>query len=79
MSMRIPGWWSRETRIPDGRVGVRTHRRDANDMLKELHKEKQATEDEMRAGEAKVQTYTTEFIEKIDKVLTAKEAEIMEV
>ena len=61
------------------RVGIRNHRRDANDMLKELHKEKQAIEDEMRTGEAKVQTYTTEFIEKIDKVLTAKEAEIMEV
>ena len=61
------------------RVGVRNHRRDANDMLKELHKDKQATEDEMRAGETKVQAYTTEFIEKIDKVLTAKEAEIMEV
>jgi len=61
------------------RVGIRNHRRDANDMLKELHKEKQATEDEMRSGEAKVQQYTTEFIEKIDKVLTAKEAEIMEV
>ena len=37
------------------RVGIRNHRRDANDMLKELHKEKQATEDEMRSGEAKVQ------------------------
>ncbi len=61
------------------RVGIRNHRRDANDMLKELHKEKQATEDEMRSGEAKVQQYTTEFIEKIDKVLTGKEAEIMEV
>ena len=61
------------------RVGIRNHRRDANDMLKEMHKEKQATEDEMRSGEAKVQQYTTEFIEKIDKVLTAKEAEIMEV
>ncbi|HEY9156726.1 ribosome recycling factor [Candidatus Binatus sp.] len=61
------------------RVGIRNHRRDANDMFKELHKEKQATEDEMRSGEAKVQQYTTEFIEKIDKVLTAKEAEIMEV
>ena len=62
------------------RVGVRNHRRDANDMLKELHKDKEATEDEMlRAAEAKVQSYTTEFIEKIDKVLAAKEAEIMEV
>ena len=51
----------------------------ANDMLKEMHREKQATEDEMRSGETKVQQFTTEFIEKIDKVLAAKEAEIMEV
>jgi ribosome recycling factor len=33
----------------------------------------------MRAGETRVQAFTTEFIEKIDKVLAAKEAEIMEV
>ncbi|HVA81214.1 MAG TPA: ribosome recycling factor [Candidatus Binataceae bacterium] len=61
------------------RVGVRNHRRDANDMLKELHKDKQIAEDDMRTGEAKVQAFTTEFIEKIDKVLQAKETEIMEV
>jgi ribosome recycling factor len=61
------------------RVGVRNHRRDANDMLKDLHKEKQIADDEMRTAEAKVQGFTTEFIEKIDKVLQAKEAEIMEV
>jgi len=61
------------------RVGVRNHRRDANDMIKELHKEKQVSDDDMRNGEAKVQQFTTEFIEKIDKTLAAKEAEIMEV
>ncbi len=61
------------------RVGVRNHRRDANDMIKDLHKEKQVTDDDMRTAEAKVQQFTTEFIEKIDKVLAAKEAEIMEV
>jgi ribosome recycling factor len=61
------------------RVGVRNHRRDANDIIKDLHKEKKVTDDAMRAGEAKVQQFTTEFIEKIDKVLAAKEAEIMEV
>jgi len=61
------------------RVGVRNHRRDANDMLKDLHKEKQVTDDDLRASEAKIQTFTTEFIEKIDKVLAGKEAEIMEV
>ncbi len=61
------------------RVGVRNHRRDANDMLKELHKDKQIADDDLRAAETKVQGFTTEFIEKIDKVLQAKEAEIMEV
>jgi ribosome recycling factor len=61
------------------RVGVRNHRRDANDMIKDLHKEKKVTDDAMRTAEAKVQQFTTEFVEKIDKVLAAKEAEIMEV
>jgi ribosome recycling factor len=63
----------------DHRVGVRNHRRDANDMLKDLHKDKKISEDDLRAAEAKVQQFTTEFIEKVDKVLAAKEAEIMEV
>jgi ribosome recycling factor len=61
------------------RVSVRNHRRDANEMVKELHKEKQATDDEMRSAEARIQQFTTEFTERIDKVLAGKEAEIMEV
>ena len=61
------------------RVSVRNHRRDANEMLKELHKEKQITDDDLRTAEAKVQQLTTEHIEKLDKVLASKEAEIMEV
>jgi ribosome recycling factor len=61
------------------RVSVRNHRRDANDMVKQENKDKQITDDELRAGEAKVQQLTTEHIEKVDKVLAAKEAEIMEV
>ena len=61
------------------RVSVRNHRRDANEMVKDLHKEKQATDDEMRSAEARIQQFTTEFTERIDKVLAGKEAEIMEV
>ena len=61
------------------RVGVRNHRRDANDMLKDLHKDKKMTDDDLRASEAKIQQFTTDFIDKLDKVLAAKEAEIMEV
>ena len=63
----------------DYRVSVRNHRRDANEMLKELHKDKSITEDDLKTAEAKVQQHTTEHVEKIDKVLAAKEAEIMEV
>jgi ribosome recycling factor len=63
----------------DFRVSIRNHRRDANDMLKDLHKDKKITDDDLRATEAKVQQFTTEFIERVDKVLAAKEAEIMEV
>jgi ribosome recycling factor len=63
----------------DFRVSIRNHRRDANDMLKDLHKDKKVTDDDLRATEAKVQQLTTEFVEKLDKVLAAKEAEIMEV
>jgi ribosome recycling factor len=61
------------------RVGVRNHRRAANDELKKLHKDKKLADDELRAAEARVQQLTTEIIEKIDKILAAKEAEIMEV
>jgi ribosome recycling factor len=63
----------------DYRVSVRNHRRDANDMLKDLNKEKKITEDDLHGAEAKVQQFTTDFIEKLDRVLAAKEAEIMEV
>ncbi len=61
------------------RVSVRNHRRDANDKLKKMHKDKKLDDDTLRAAETKVQQHTTEHIEKIDKVLAAKEAEIMEV
>lgn len=61
------------------RVSVRNHRREANDKLKQMQKDKKITEDDLRATEARVQQLTTEYIDKIDKVLAAKEAEIMEV
>jgi ribosome recycling factor len=61
------------------RVSIRNHRRDANDKLKQQHKDKAIGDDELHTAEAKVQQLTTEYIEKIDHTLAAKEAEIMEV
>ncbi len=63
----------------DFRVSIRNHRRDANETLRALHKDKKVTDDDLRAAETKVQQFTAEYIEKLDKVLAAKEAEIMEV
>jgi len=61
------------------RVSVRNHRRQANDKLKQLNKDKKINDDELHAVEAKIQQLTTTNIEKLEKILAAKEAEIMEV
>jgi ribosome recycling factor len=44
-----------------------------------LNKDKKITDDELRATEAKIQQLTTTSIDKLEKILVAKEAEIMEV
>ena len=63
----------------DFRVSVRNHRRDANEMLKELQKDGDITEDDLRRGQEKAQELTKENTRRLDKVLKAKEDEIMEV
>jgi ribosome recycling factor len=62
-----------------GRVAIRNIRRDANSDLKELLKEKEISEDEERKGEDDIQKLTDKYIAEIEKVLQAKEAELMEV
>lgn len=62
----------------DSKIIIRNHRRDANDMLKELKNEGEISEDEMYACQEKVQKSTDEFIAKIDEIRTQKETEILE-
>jgi ribosome recycling factor len=61
------------------RVAVRNIRRDANSDFKELLKEKEVSEDESRSAEENMQKLTDTYIAKIEKVLAAKETELMEV
>ena len=61
------------------RVGARNHRRESLEMLKELEKDKDITEDDVRRGQEKIQELTKEFTDRLEKVLKAKEDEIMEV
>jgi ribosome recycling factor len=61
------------------RVSVRNARRDAMGMLKELVKEKEITEDEERRGHDEVQKLTDSFVARVDKMLSEKEADLMEI
>jgi ribosome recycling factor len=61
------------------RVSVRSHRRDAIEQLKEAEKKKEITADDAKHGHDRVQKITDEFIGRIDKVVKAKEEEVMEV
>ncbi len=63
----------------DFRVSMRSHRRDANEMLKELLKSKEIAEDEHRQAQDKVQALTDDGIKRVDIALKAKEDEIMAV
>ncbi len=64
--------------VEAGRVKVRNIRKDTNESLKKLLKEG-VSEDDVKAGETKVQTLTDGYIKKLDEVLAAKEKEIMTV
>jgi ribosome recycling factor len=63
----------------NARVAVRNVRRDANEQLKKLLKEHKVAEDDERHAQVDVQKLTDRFIAEIDKVLHAKEADLMAV
>lgn len=62
-----------------GRVSVRNIRRDANGNVKELLKDKEISEDDAKRAEEQIQKLTNNAVAEIDKVLSAKEKDLMEV
>jgi len=63
----------------EGKIKLRNARRDANEELKKLKKDNKISEDELFTAQDEVQKLTDQYIEKTDKVLAAKEKEIMEI
>jgi len=61
------------------KVRLRNARRDANNELKKLKTDGDISEDTMHDCQGEVQKITDDYTDKADKVLTAKEAEIMEI
>ncbi|WP_390901532.1 MULTISPECIES: ribosome recycling factor [Silvimonas] len=67
------------TEAEGARVSTRNIRRDANNDLKNLLKDKEISEDEERRGQDEVQKLTDKFIAEIDKALAEKEKELLTV
>lgn len=65
--------------VEQAKVEIRNIRRDANDKIKALQKDKQISEDEQRLGEEKIQKATDAAIKKADELLDAKQKELMEI
>lgn len=63
----------------DARVAIRNVRRDANDQLKDLEKEKEISEDDEKRAQEEVQKLTDKYIKEVEVILEHKEQEIMEV
>ena len=63
----------------DGRVALRNVRRDANNEFKALLKDKETSEDDARRGEEAIQKLTDKSVAEVDKILAAKEADLMAV
>ena len=68
-----------KNRAEEGRVAIRNIRRDLMRDLRDYENEKLISEDEKERGEKNLQKETDLFIEKIDALCDAKEAEILEV
>ncbi|MEO7953289.1 MAG: ribosome recycling factor [Polaromonas sp.] len=61
------------------KVAIRNLRRDANDGIKKLVKDKLASEDDERRSQDEIQKFTDRFIVEVDKLVTGKEQDIMAV
>jgi ribosome recycling factor len=61
----------------DCKVSIRNIRRDGNDMIKSLEKEKEISEDDSKSAQERIQKITDKFIEDTQKLVDNKEKEIL--
>ena len=62
----------------DAKVAIRNIRRDSNDEIKKMEKDKEISEDDRKAAENIVQEITDKNTKEIESILEAKEAELLE-
>ena len=67
------------TKAEDGKISVRSIRRKTKDALDKIKKDGEAGEDEVKRAEAELDQLTKRFVDQIDKLLEAKEKDLLEV
>ena len=67
-----------KTMAEEGRISLRTIRREANDSIKKLEGDKVISEDDQFKGQEQIQKLTDKYIENIEQILTDKEKELTE-
>ncbi len=65
--------------VEHAKIAVRNVRKDGNDKIKKLEKDKEISEDESKKAQDQIQKITDEFIVKVDETFKAKEADILKV
>ena len=63
----------------DAKVSIRNARRDGIDKAKAMQKDGEITEDELKTAETEIQKITDKNVEEVDKIISAKETEIMSI
>ncbi|WP_321531956.1 ribosome recycling factor [uncultured Desulfuromonas sp.] len=63
----------------EAKISIRSSRRDGNDALKKLEKDKEITEDDLKRSEKEMQDLTDKYVQKCDDIVAEKEKELMEV
>ena len=63
----------------DAKVSIRNIRREFNDTLKKMEKNREISEDDSKRSQEEIQKITDKYIEETDKILASKEKDIMEV
>ncbi len=65
--------------VEHAKIAIRNVRKDGNDKIKKLEKDKEISEDESKKAQDQIQKITDEFIAKVDETFKAKEADILKV
>jgi len=65
--------------VEHAKVSIRNVRKDSNNNIKKLEKDKEISEDESKKAHDKIQKFTDEYIAKVDETFKTKEADILKV